>query len=81
MSEPLGWLAGGGEMGARTRAFDWSAGGGGIQCPSDRVPRLEFIGLYPTDETLIAQVAVAAIALLGFWLNGRRRPPVEVASA
>jgi high-affinity iron transporter len=34
-------------------------------------PRVEFLGIYPTDETILAQVIVAAIALIGFWLNSR----------
>ena len=33
--------------------------------------RLEFLGVYPTDETLFAQVIVAAVALLGFWVSSR----------
>jgi high-affinity iron transporter len=39
-------------------------------------PRLDLLGIYPTAETLIAQLIVAAIALLGFalnWRNARRR--------
>lgn len=44
-------------------------------------PRFEFIGLYPTGETLIAQLAVGAIALLGFWFNARLRSPTTVAPA
>lgn len=36
--------------------------------------RIEFLGVYPTDETLIAQLVVAAIALIGFWLNSRLTP-------
>ena len=42
-------------------------------------PRVEFLGLFPTDETLIAQAVVALVALLGFWLNLRR--PSAVATA
>lgn len=35
------------------------------------LPRMEFLGIYPTTETLVAQLVVVAIAFLGFWLNGR----------
>lgn len=35
-------------------------------------PRIDFLGIYPTTQTLLAQLVVAAIALLGFWLNVRR---------
>lgn len=35
-------------------------------------PRIEFLGTYPTTETLMAQFVVACIAILGFWLNGRK---------
>lgn len=34
-------------------------------------PRIEFLGTYPTIETLLAQVIVGGIALLGFWWNAR----------
>ena len=35
-------------------------------------PRIEFLGTYPTTETLLAQLVVGSIALLGFWLNVRK---------
>ena len=35
-------------------------------------PRIEFLGTYPTTETLLAQLFVGSIALLGFWLNVRK---------
>jgi high-affinity iron transporter len=34
-------------------------------------PRIEFFGTYPTVETLLAQLVVAVVALLGFWINAR----------
>ena len=34
-------------------------------------PRIEFLGTYPTIETLLAQLIVGSVALLGFWLNAR----------
>ena len=39
-------------------------------------PRVEFLGIYPTTEPLLAQLLVASIAVLGFWINARnsRRP-------
>lgn len=36
-------------------------------------PRIEWLGIFPTDQTLLAQLAVAAIAMLGFWSNARSR--------
>ena len=33
--------------------------------------RVDFLGIYPTDETILAQVVVAVVALIGFWLNSR----------
>lgn len=35
--------------------------------------RLEVVGLYPTVQGISAQVATAAILLIGFWRNERRR--------
>ena len=35
-------------------------------------PRIEFLGTYPTTETLMAQLVVACIAIFGFWMNGRK---------
>ena len=37
------------------------------------LPRVELLGIYPTDETLLAQLLVVAVALLGFWLSSRSR--------
>lgn len=33
--------------------------------------RVDVLGIFPTDETLLAQLAVALVALLGFWFNSR----------
>ena len=41
-------------------------------------PRIEFLGTYPTTETLMAQFVVACIAILGFWMNGRKSGQREV---
>ena len=38
-------------------------------------PRIEVLGVYPTSETLVVQLVIGAIALLGFWLNSRLRAP------
>ena len=35
------------------------------------LPRMELLGIYPTTETLVAQLVVLVIAFLGFRLNGR----------
>lgn len=34
-------------------------------------PRIDLLGIYPTWQTLIAQLLVAIIALAGFWWNAR----------
>lgn len=38
-------------------------------------PRIEFLGIYPTGETLLAQLVVGAIAVLGFWFSSRLGTP------
>jgi high-affinity iron transporter len=44
------------------------------------VPRLDWLGLFPTRETVLAQLAVVVLVLLGYGLNLRRRlPAVEAA--
>jgi high-affinity iron transporter len=35
------------------------------------VPQIEWLGLYPTWQSILAQLAVAAIAILGFVANAR----------
>ena len=44
-------------------------------------PRVDFLGVYPTDETLYAQLIVGAIALLGFWFSSRWRGRRSAAAA
>jgi high-affinity iron transporter len=45
-------------------------------------PRVELLGLYPTLQSVLAQVAVTLAALTVVWWNRRRRPDVQpVASA
>lgn len=39
--------------------------------PLNGVPRVELLGIYPTRESVIAQVATAAVLLVGFWCTGR----------
>ncbi|MGL3822277.1 FTR1 family protein [Sphingopyxis sp. R3-92] len=34
-------------------------------------PRSEFLGIYPTLQTIIAQIAMMVLLLLGFWWNAR----------
>jgi len=34
-------------------------------------PRIEWLGVYPSWQSLIAQVAVALAAAIGFWMNMR----------
>ncbi|MFT4935333.1 MAG: high-affinity iron transporter [Pseudoalteromonas distincta] len=40
--------------------------------PLASVPRVEVLGLFPTLEGVVAQVATLLAILLGFWLSGRR---------
>lgn len=40
--------------------------------------RIEFLGVYPSEETLLAQVIVAAVAVLGFWFNSRLTAKAQV---
>jgi len=39
--------------------------------PTPGVPRIELLGIYPTREGVFAQLATAAVLLLGFWYTGR----------
>jgi high-affinity iron transporter len=39
--------------------------------------RVEILGLYPTIQTIAAQVAMAALLLIGFWYNQRRASAVR----
>lgn len=34
-------------------------------------PRIDLLGIYPTWQTLLAQLAVAIVAVAGFWFNTR----------
>ncbi|MFX9962170.1 iron permease, partial [Acinetobacter baumannii] len=40
--------------------------------PLAAAPRLELLGVVPTLEGIVAQLAALLIILLGFWLSGRR---------
>ena len=42
----------------------------GVQ-PLDSVPRVEILGLFPTAQTVLAQIAAIVILATGFWLSGR----------
>lgn len=37
--------------------------------PLPGVPRIQMLGLFPTTETVLAQLAALAILVAGFWLN------------
>ena len=39
--------------------------------PAAFVPRFEWLGLFPTWETIIAQIVVLAVLVVGFWSAGR----------
>jgi len=40
--------------------------------PLAAVPRVELLGIFPTVEGVVAQVATLLAILLGFWLSARR---------
>lgn len=40
--------------------------------PLAAAPRLELLGVFPTLEGIVAQLATLLMILLGFWLSGRR---------
>ncbi|WP_293676214.1 FTR1 family protein [uncultured Phenylobacterium sp.] len=40
--------------------------------PLPAVPRIEILGVYPTWEGVLAQLAAAAILIVGFWNAGRQ---------
>lgn len=40
--------------------------------PAAGVPRLELLGLFPTWESVAAQIVVLAVLVIGFWMTGRR---------
>ena len=42
--------------------------------PIENVPRIEMLGLYPTVETLGAQVCAVLALVWGFRRSGRARP-------
>ena len=42
--------------------------------PISHFVRVEVLGIYPTAQSIIAQAAIAAILLVGFWHNRRRQP-------
>jgi high-affinity iron transporter len=39
--------------------------------PLDSVPRVDILGLFPTVQTVLAQIAAIGILAAGFWLSGR----------
>ncbi len=42
--------------------------------PLPFVPRIEILGLYPTVQGVLLQIATLVALLIGFWLNNRRAP-------
>ena len=38
--------------------------------------RIDLLGVYPTWQTLLAQMVIAVAELLGFWINLRGGKPV-----
>ena len=47
--------------------------------PLAGVPRIDWVGLTPTLQSVLAQLAVLAIIVFGFWYN--RRAAVRMAQA
>ncbi|ARS26964.1 cytochrome c/FTR1 family iron permease [Sphingomonas sp. KC8] len=47
--------------------------------PLPGVPRIQMLGLFPTVQTVFAQIAALAILGVGFWMNGRsaRKPAAD----
>lgn len=52
--------------------------------PLANIPRVEILGLFPTTETVLAQIAAIVVLVAGFWYSGRSaaaarasRPPAE----
>jgi len=39
--------------------------------PLANIPRIEFLGLFPTTETVLAQAATIVVLVAGFWYSGR----------
>jgi high-affinity iron transporter len=37
------------------------------------VPRIALFGIYPTAQTLVAQVLVLVVLIAGFWINTRQK--------
>ena len=40
--------------------------------PLSGVPRIQMLGLFPTTETILAQLAAVVVLAIGFWLNSRK---------
>ena len=49
--------------------------------PLSGVPQIEAVGLFPSAQVIIAQLAVAIALVAGFWWNGRRDLPLKERSA
>lgn len=47
--------------------------------PLSGVPRIQLLGLFPTTETVLAQLATVAILIAGFYLNRRSAARAEAA--
>jgi len=42
-------------------------------------PRVDWLGVFPTWQTLLAQLLVLLVAALGFWINQRGGRPAAAA--
>ncbi len=45
---------------------------GSLQFSQIPVPKFDWLGCFPTSQTLATQAAVLAVVLIGFWFNNRK---------
>ena len=46
--------------------------------PLANVPRIEILGLFPTTQTVLAQIAAIGVLVAGFWYSGRSAAAARV---
>ncbi|AQR75092.1 cytochrome c/FTR1 family iron permease [Sphingomonas sp. LM7] len=49
--------------------------------PLASVPRVEILGLFPTIQSVLAQIAAIVVLAGGFWLNSRRTSPAGASAS
>lgn len=50
---------------------------GWLQVTQVPVPKFDWLGLFPTSQTLAIQAAVLTVVVIGFWLNNRKPALLE----